>query len=339
MPSRTPQTSLTRRSLLLGAAALAVAGGGAFLWRSATPKPGGGRIVLADSGAVASALFYVARDQGYFDAEGLGLEIIKTSSGKEALDRVAKAEADLCMVAEAPFVRAVAAGVPARIVATVETSERNTGIIVPDASPMRAAIDIKGKRIGFCPGTASEYFLAIFLQANGLADSDVIPVPVTPKDAHLALAAGDVDALSGWQEIRAHCDQALGHRTRVFYAEGTYLETWNLVGLTAFLDAKPDVVEGFVRALLKAQSFTAAQSEAAITITAKAIGIDRATIAEMWPDYAFDIGLDQALVANLEGHWRMATKAQAAASMPDFMADLAPKPLQAVDPGRVTYLR
>jgi NitT/TauT family transport system substrate-binding protein len=333
-----PSIISSRRSILLGAAVLAGAGG-ALAWRALARMPVHSRMVVADSAAVASALFYVAREQGYFAAEGIEIETLKTNSGKEALELVAKGEADLGMAAEAPFVRAVAAGIPAQIVATVETSERNTGIIVPDQSPILAPTDLKGRRVGFCPGTASEYFLSIFLQANLLSESDIQAVPLAPKDAHQALVAGMVDALSGWQEIRAHADQALGHRTRVFYAQGTYLETWNLVALTAFLDANPKPVEGFVRALLEAQRFVASDPDSAITIAAQAIGIERATIAEMWQDYAFDLGLDQALIANLEGHWRMATEQDQSVPMPDFMADLAPAALQAADPSRVTYLR
>jgi NitT/TauT family transport system substrate-binding protein len=339
MRSATPAQPISRRKLLLGAGALAAAGGGAWLFRAGATPAAAARLVIADSAAVASALFYVARDRGYFAEQGLAVDTVKTNSGKEALDLVVKGKADLAMAAEAPFVRAIDAGAPARIIATVETSERNTGIIVPDASPIQTPADLKGKRIAFCPGTASEYFLFVFLQANGLTEGDVTPTPVAPKDAHTALAAGEVDAISGWQEIRARADKALGHRTRIFYAQGVYLETWNLIGLDAFIGAKPEITQGFVRALLKAQSFTAAEAETAITITAQAIGIERPTIAEMWPDYAFDVGLDQALIANLEGHWRLATQAKAAATMPDFMADLAPDALKAADPSRVTYLR
>jgi len=332
-------TISSRRNLLLTAVALATAGGSALLLRAATPPGTPRRVMVAESPAVASALFYVARDQGYFEAAGIAIETIKANSGKEALDHVARGDAELAMVAEAPFVRAVATGIPARIIATVETSERNTGLIVPDASPIRTIGDIKGRRVGFCPGTSSEYFLAVFLQANGFHDGDIARVAVAPKEAHNELAAGRVDALCGWQEIRARADQALGHRTRIFYAEGFYLETWNLVGLSDYLDANPELMQGFVRALLQAQAFIAVKPKEAVTITAAAIGIDRATIAEMWHDYAFDIGLDNALIANLEGHWRLATKPDAAAPLPDFMTDLAPASLQAVDPGRVTYLR
>jgi NitT/TauT family transport system substrate-binding protein len=334
-----PQSPFTRRRLLLGAASLSVVGGAALIWRAAVPRVAPARLMVAESPAVASALFYVARDQGYFADQNLDVETIKANSGKEALEIVAAGKADLAMAAEAPFVRALAAGVPAQIVATVETSERNTGIILPHASTIRTPSDLKGKRIGFCPGTASEYFLAIFLQTSGLADGDIHRVTVTPKSAHEALASGEVDALSGWQEIRAHADKALGHRTRIFYADGTYLETWNLIGMTTFLEARSDVVQRFVQALLQAQRFAAANPEKAMTITSEAIGIDRATIAEMWPDFAFDLSLDEALIANLEGHWRMATKTGGATEMPDFLADLAPAALKAAAPSRVTYLR
>jgi ABC-type nitrate/sulfonate/bicarbonate transport system substrate-binding protein len=98
-------------------------------------------------------------------------------------------------------------------------------------------------------------------------------------------------------------------------------------------------VEGLIRALLQAQAFAAANADQAITITAAAIGIERSTIVEMWPDYAFDVSLDQALIANLEGHWRLAAQSDPTAKMPDFMTDLAPRPLQAADASRVTYLR
>jgi ABC-type nitrate/sulfonate/bicarbonate transport system substrate-binding protein len=326
-----------RRIVLIGTAAAAA---GATAWWGATAsKPSSSRIVVAESPAVASALFYVARDRGYFSDQGVAVETVPASSGKEALEIVAKGKADLAMAAEAPFVRAIAAGVPAQIVATIETSERNTGIIVPDTSLIRVPADLRGKRVGFCPGTASEYFLAVFLQANLVAEGDMTPVPVTPKDAHAALAAGTVDALSGWQELRAHADRAIGRRTRIFYASGVYLETWNLIGLGSFLKTQPGPVEGVIRALLQAQTFAAANPEQAISITAAAIGIDRNTIVEMWRDYAFDVGLDQALIANLEGHWRLASKSDAGATMPDFIADLAPQPLQAADPSRVKYLR
>jgi ABC-type nitrate/sulfonate/bicarbonate transport system substrate-binding protein len=329
---------LNRRHFI-GAVALSAAGVGAaagILSRRSQPLK---KLIVADSHAVSSALFYVARDLGYLTQEQLAVKTIDAASGKEALELVIKGKADLCMVAEAPFVRAIAAGSSVRIAATIETSERNTGIVVPDGSAIKVPLDLRGTRIGFCPGTASEYFLSVFLQANAISDEDVIRVQLAPKDAHHALASGDVDALAAWQEIRARADKELGHRTRIFYAAGVYMETWNLTGKSELFEAEDAAMQRLLNALLKAQKFTAENPSRAIDITAKAIEVDRGTIHEMWPNYAFDVGLDQALVANLEGHWRMINREGENQSPPDFLVDLSPEALNAISPDRVTYYR
>jgi len=332
------RTLLSRRALLAaGAGALPLAGLAAF-WLSSRPRSVT-KLVVAESAAVASALFYVARHQGYFAEQGLEIETVPASSGKEALAIVTEGRADLCMVAEAPFVKAVMSGRPVRIVATIESSERNTGIIVPAEGAIRGAADLRGRRIGYIPGTASEYFLAVYLEANSVARAGITAVELAAGSAHEALARGEVDGISGWQEIRARADRALGRRTAALYADGVYLETWNVAGLAPRLDALKAPVQGFVRALIKAQSFAASKPEAAIGITADSIDVDRATIAVMWHDYAFDVGLDQALISNLEGHWRMANGGQAGAVMPNLVANLDPVALEAADPGRITYFR
>jgi hypothetical protein len=146
--------------------------------------------------------------------------------------------------------------------------------------------------------------------------------------------------MAGWQEMRARADQALGQRTRALYADGVYLETWNVIGKSSYLDAHRPAMEAFAGALLKAQAVVAADPGLAIDIAAKFIAVPRPTIAEMWPDYAFDVSLDQALVANLEGHWRMIAKSTGGgANTPDLVASLAPDALAAVEPGRVTLIR
>lgn len=328
--------TFTARRAFIALGAIALSGVGWAAYRSIS-RPAPSKLVLAESSAVASALFYVARHEGYFAEEELEIETIPANSGKEALDVVIADKADICMVAEAPVVNAVTAGHQVRILATIETSERNTGIIIPAQSAIHAATDLRGLRIGYIPGTASEYFLSVYLSVNSLAVADISMIVLSPKDAHEALARGEVDAISGWQEIRARADKALGNRTRILYADGVYLETWNLAAMAPRLDKIRPSVERLVRALIRAEGFTSRNLDAAIAITADSIGVDRATIREMWPDYAFDLGLDQALITNLEGHWRTSNKSASAGKMPNLAANLDPLALEAVEPGRVTY--
>ena len=212
-------TILSRRSLLaLGAIALPVVGWAVF--RLMRPSRVTSRIVVADSPTAASTLFYVAKEEGYFADEGIEIETVSANSGKEALDLIINGKAELCMAAEAPIVGAIMNGEEVQILATIQSNERNTAIIVPDQSSIVAPGDLRGHRVGYFPGTASQYFLTVFLNANSLSGADISAIVLSPKDAHEALARGDVDALSAWQEVRARADKLLGRRTRVMYADG-----------------------------------------------------------------------------------------------------------------------
>ena len=333
----TPQIMTRRKVLGFTVSGLAALATGSCLL--ACQRPAATKVTIADSKSVGSALFYVAKAKSYLADEGIELETVPANSGKEALDTVITGKADLCMVAEAPFVRAIAAASDVQILATVETSERNTSVIVPANSAIQAPEDLRNKRVGYCPGTASEYFLSVFLAANKIPPSDITAVKLAPKDAHEALKRGDVDAIAGWQEIRVRADKILGARTRAMYATGVYLESWNMVGAATWLSAHEAVAEGLLRALLKAQTYLSEHRSEAIDITSVAVDVDRATIDEMWSDYAFDISLDQALISNLEGHWRLINEAYPIITTPNFVDRLAVKALETVDESRVTYLR
>ena len=95
------------------------------------------------------------------------------------------------MINNDPSLRLVAS------VALVNTNEivarRNRNIHQP--------ADLKGKRIGFCPNTSSEYFLLAFLLVTKIPLSEVILVNITAAGLVEAIVNGDVDALSGWDTI------------------------------------------------------------------------------------------------------------------------------------------
>ena len=66
------------------------------------------------------------------------------------------------------------------VIANIESSSKNNAVLArPDAGIARA-IDVKGKRIGFTPGTTSDFFLDSFLTAQGLTRLEISPVPLKP---------------------------------------------------------------------------------------------------------------------------------------------------------------
>lgn len=69
-----------------------------------------------------------------------------------------------------------------------------SAILVPEASPIRTAADLKGKRIGLIEGSFQTYFLLAALDRVGLGYDDVDHQNRKPGESQKALRAGEIDA-------------------------------------------------------------------------------------------------------------------------------------------------
>jgi NitT/TauT family transport system substrate-binding protein len=85
--------------------------------------------------------------------------------------------------------------------------------------------DLKGKRVGFTPGTTSDFFLDAFLTANGLTRQDIQPVALKPDEMQDAMIAKKVDAVSTWNYPLTLIAQKLSSDGIVFYDQQIYTET------------------------------------------------------------------------------------------------------------------
>jgi sulfonate transport system substrate-binding protein len=79
--------------------------------------------------------------------------------------------------------------------AAVQTGDVNAQVtLVPKDSPIRAAADLKGKRVGYVRATTAQYFLARLLAEQNLTFADIQPVALTPQDGLSAFTQGSLDA-------------------------------------------------------------------------------------------------------------------------------------------------
>ena len=71
-----------------------------------------------------------------------------------------------------------------------------SSVIGPRGSSM---IDLKGKRIGYAPGTSGHSSLLQGLSGVGLSDKDVVLVSMNVRDMQEALLANRIDAFAAWE--------------------------------------------------------------------------------------------------------------------------------------------
>ena len=210
----------------------------------------------------------VAEHLGYFDEEGIDLEIVHTTDSTSIVQGINTGALEIGSTPPEPLWQAIESGSDLQLV--YNYIRQQTGSIVSLADgPIQDLSDLEGASIGQSSLGSSNLLLA-----NGILDSvgleegtDFSNIAVGTGAAALqALEANQVQALSLWDTEYA-AFEATGVELNYF----TTPEVASLFSTTYFtspdyLEASPDVVEGFGRAMAKATLFTATNPEAALRI-------------------------------------------------------------------------
>jgi NitT/TauT family transport system substrate-binding protein len=288
-----------------------------------------------------STLVHVAVAKGYFVEEGLDVQPLVQTYGKAALQTVIDNKADFATVAETPVMFNVLKGEKIFVIANIEASSMNNGIVARKDTGIAVPGDLKGKRIGFTPGTTSDFFLDSFLTANGLTRKDIHPVALKPEEMLDAIVAKKIDAVSTWNYPLTQIRQQLGSSGTIFYDREIYTETFNVAARQDFVRNNPEAVKRLLRALIKAEVFVEKHPEAAQSIMSAATQIDHNLIHEVWNAFNYHVGLDQTLLITLEDEtrWAIRNKLAERTDMPDFMSFIHLDSLREVKPEAVRLKR
>jgi NitT/TauT family transport system substrate-binding protein len=145
---------------------------------------------------------YVALARGYFEDEGLAVNLEPFDTSERLIPAMATGQMDVAVPGmSAGLLNAIARGVPLKIVAGGVVGEEGSGgagVLVRkdlfDTGRFRDVQDMRGLRVG-TPGLSISLGRALgrMLSTGGLAVSDVEVVPITPHDAPIAFANGAID--------------------------------------------------------------------------------------------------------------------------------------------------
>ena len=290
------------------------------------------KVTVAYTTQPQSTLIHVAANKGYFSNQGLDVQPLIHSFGKAALQSILDGKADFATVAETPVMFSVLKGDKIFVIANIESSNVNNAVLArPDAGIVKAA-DLKGKRIGFTPGTTSDFFLDSFLTAQGLTRKEITPVPLTPNEMQEALQTGKVDAVSSWNYTLTQIKHQLGAQAVIFYDRQIYTETFNIAAMQDFVQRNPQAVTRFLRALIQAEDFVAKNPQEAQDIMAASIKVDKELVREVWDAFNYQVRLEQNLLITLEDEtrWAMKNKLTDKTVMPNYKDYIHVESLMAV---------
>lgn len=284
-----------------------------------------------------NAAWYLALERRVFESQGVRVVEHPYALGVQAQQAMIDGEIDLAIVADTPFMLALLHGAPLSMIATTYDSRTSLALSARRAAGITTPASLRGRRIGYVPGTNLQYFLDSFLIAHGLGRDAPELVAVGADDVVPRLLDGDVDAVVSWEPLRAQLRETLGEGLVEFSGAELYAFRFVLAGKTSFVASRTPELTALLRALHIASDLLAADPAAAAQLTARHLD---APVPGPLDPLEHGIGLDQGLVMALERQARWATTAGLAPPQPSFnvLRHIDPAPLLAAAPDRVTLV-
>lgn len=200
---------------------------------------------------------YIAKEKGYFAEEGLNVEFYYAAAA-DIVKNVAAGNVEFGFPNADAVVAAKAQGIPVKVVHT--TYQEGLGsIIFKSDSGIKTPADLKGKKVAVTSlGSANYFQLKAALKDSGLSIDDV-KVEVIGTGAILnALTSGQVDAIV-FSKLRTIELNNSGFKVSEIPSD-KYLPSFGnvLVSGDKLVNEKPEVVNGFRKALTKGIEYIAA---------------------------------------------------------------------------------
>lgn len=244
-------------------------------------------IRVADARQAAFTLVYVAEAEGYFADEGIEVEYVPFTSGRDALQAVQSGDADMGTVFSTPVV--LQSNNPDFVIhSQLHQANENIAVVARTASDIEAPEDLSGKTIGVTKGTGGEIFLQKMLEKNDVDVDSVAMVDTAPSEMATVIKNAEVDAVSTWNPhvfsiLRSYSDNEV-----VTFTNEDFFEVSVLVASNQFADVNPDAMQKMQTALKRAEEFTDGNSANAIEdVVSHLSDQPESTIRSVWSKNVF----------------------------------------------------
>lgn len=203
------------------------------------------------------APLYLAQESGYFQQEGLEVEIVNAADGTAALQSMIGGDYDITYSSYVPFFQAQSKGIASlKIVADCASASLNTNMIMaPPGSVVRKPADLAKATVGIsAPGTISELLVKSTMRAYGVNFDKTEFVPISFPNMPAALQQKQVDAAMLTEPFVTLAARKSGAVPVVDVSTGP-AEDLPLSGYGAtaqFVEQNPQTVAAFQRALGRA---------------------------------------------------------------------------------------
>ena len=218
------------------------------------------------------APFYLGKERGYFDQEGIDLDIQEGRGSGVTVQAVAAGTATFGYADVPTMIKAASKGAPVTAVGVALQTSPMSVMGFADKN-IRKPEDIKGKTVAVTPGDSMSQIWPLFLKKTNLKDSEFKTVAGDAQTKLNAVMNNQADLLLGYVMDQAIKLQDGTHKPvyAIRFADyGVNMVSSGIVVQKDTLKSKPDMVKRFMRAATKSLEEASKNPEAAIDAMLKA---------------------------------------------------------------------
>ncbi len=240
------------------------------VWGLSSPAYAPQELTIAHSTWVGYGPLYIARDKGFFEEEGLDVDLVVMEDVKTRMPALAAGRIDVAVTTIDTVLAFYSPEHPLSYLFALDDSRGGDGIVA--GKDIKTIADLKGKSIAFTEGSVSQFFLSVLLKDAGMKLSDVNALNMSAGDAGAAFVAQKVDAAVTWEPwLTRGKDTDHGH-VLVDSTTTPGLITDIMVTTNDMLEKNRPAMEGLYRAWSKAIAWQKDNVEEADEIMAKGVG-------------------------------------------------------------------
>ncbi len=303
------------------------------------------KITIGVETSILPSAVWVAENKGYFQEEGLDVEIKEFCSGRTALATMLnERNLDMVTVAQTPVMFNSFERNDYVIIAAMVYSDNDVKILARQDKGIKKPSDLKGKTVGITKGSTGHFFLGLFLTHSGLMLSEIETIDIEASELPQALVDGRVDAISTWEPNIFNAKKLLGENAVLLQPKGggkIFREDFYFVPNRDFTENNPETLKRFLKAIEKGEEFIQKNKEEAINIVSQRLKVDKELVVSIWDDFEFQLILDQAIIITLEdeARWAIDNNLTDATEVPNYLDYIHSDILDEIKPKAVTIIR
>jgi NitT/TauT family transport system substrate-binding protein len=218
------------------------------------------------------APFYLGKERGYYDQEGIDLDIQEGRGSGVTVQAVAAGTATFGYADVPTMIKAASKGAPVTAVGiALQTSPMS--VMGFTEKNIKKPEDIKGKTVAVTPGDSMSQIWPLFLKKTGLKEGDFKQVAGDAQTKLNAVMNNQADLLLGYvmdQAIKL-TDATKKPVTTIRFADyGVNMVSSGIIVQKEYLKNHPEVVKRFLKATQRSMEEAAKNPEAAIDAMLKA---------------------------------------------------------------------